>query len=437
MSQFDESKVARGGDGKFAEKPPAPEADGIELGETLEGMCCAECGGEMVVEDDGVSHHLTSDGDIDHEADAEHVALDDGQYEPDVDDVDEDALREYATNRIPDGERGQDPDLENRLRNEEENGIYRCTGCGREEGECSADPCEDVIADRGEDEDEPDTDGLPEVKFMLDGKQRRIYDDGDGQFSVRDDEGNELASFDYYDDPMDEDHLIARASEVTPVPGYTPRNQSDFKRTWKRVGGDAEKGEVVQYQDMMNQSTHPQEVIGKSPMAMPQHDGEKVTMTSTGPTQYQLRDLVTGRESEDPLTGHGWNRVIDGRNRDRVWGSSPMPDPGTTIRTGEGTSHEVRRSWPVGAGIADTYCGDDTGGSLVLSRQRNEAIPEPLRSQDGVYPRDTGHSDIVAAYHPEPFRTEERDSASIMGRAGERVRRQFPDAYRQAHGGDE
>ena len=31
MSQFDESKVARGGDGRFAEKPPAPEADGVDL----------------------------------------------------------------------------------------------------------------------------------------------------------------------------------------------------------------------------------------------------------------------------------------------------------------------------------------------------------------------------------------------------------------------
>ena len=31
MSQFDESKIKRGDDGKFAEKPPAPEAEDIEL----------------------------------------------------------------------------------------------------------------------------------------------------------------------------------------------------------------------------------------------------------------------------------------------------------------------------------------------------------------------------------------------------------------------
>lgn len=29
-------------------------------------------------------------------------------------------------------------------------GIYRCQGCGREEGVCSVDPCEGVIRDRGE-----------------------------------------------------------------------------------------------------------------------------------------------------------------------------------------------------------------------------------------------------------------------------------------------
>ena len=34
MSQFDEGKIKRADDGRFAEKPPAPEANGIELTET-------------------------------------------------------------------------------------------------------------------------------------------------------------------------------------------------------------------------------------------------------------------------------------------------------------------------------------------------------------------------------------------------------------------
>lgn len=41
---------------------------------SLSSMECAECGLPMDVDDNGVSHHLTKDGDIDYDTDAEHAA---------------------------------------------------------------------------------------------------------------------------------------------------------------------------------------------------------------------------------------------------------------------------------------------------------------------------------------------------------------------------
>ena len=41
---------------------------------------CVECGGPMFVEDSGVSHHGEPDS-IDHDADADHVAVADEDYE--------------------------------------------------------------------------------------------------------------------------------------------------------------------------------------------------------------------------------------------------------------------------------------------------------------------------------------------------------------------
>lgn len=38
-------------------------------------MFCHECGNEMRVDETGVSNHLTGDGGIDYEQDADHVAL--------------------------------------------------------------------------------------------------------------------------------------------------------------------------------------------------------------------------------------------------------------------------------------------------------------------------------------------------------------------------
>lgn len=41
---------------------------------------CVECGDEVSVGDEGVTHHVTEDGDIDHDKDAEHTAIDDSEY---------------------------------------------------------------------------------------------------------------------------------------------------------------------------------------------------------------------------------------------------------------------------------------------------------------------------------------------------------------------
>ena len=70
-----EREQARQSDGKFGAKVHG-EQNALELGV----RCCASCGGEVVVEQNGVTHHLAPDGDIDYDADADHVALDDSQY---------------------------------------------------------------------------------------------------------------------------------------------------------------------------------------------------------------------------------------------------------------------------------------------------------------------------------------------------------------------
>lgn len=49
-------------------------------------MICAECGFEMMEDDNGVSYHLNEDGTIDHEMDDDHAAICDLAYpdfEPD------------------------------------------------------------------------------------------------------------------------------------------------------------------------------------------------------------------------------------------------------------------------------------------------------------------------------------------------------------------
>jgi hypothetical protein len=43
-------------------------------------MTCCECGRQMRIEENGVSHHLTEDDEIDFDADANHVAFADDGY---------------------------------------------------------------------------------------------------------------------------------------------------------------------------------------------------------------------------------------------------------------------------------------------------------------------------------------------------------------------
>jgi hypothetical protein len=40
---------------------------------------CYECANEMIIDDTGVSYHVTPEGAIDHDADADHVAIDEDQ----------------------------------------------------------------------------------------------------------------------------------------------------------------------------------------------------------------------------------------------------------------------------------------------------------------------------------------------------------------------
>ena len=91
MSQFDESKIARTSDGKFAEKPPAPEADGVDLGTAGEHVPSHEVGVSelyegMVVdrEEDGNFIEVVS---IDNDHKSTSVEFADGEFESFSNDV--------------------------------------------------------------------------------------------------------------------------------------------------------------------------------------------------------------------------------------------------------------------------------------------------------------------------------------------------------------
>lgn len=45
----------------------------------MESITCI-CGQEMAVAEGEVTHHLTPDGTIDHDADSDHVAIDEREY---------------------------------------------------------------------------------------------------------------------------------------------------------------------------------------------------------------------------------------------------------------------------------------------------------------------------------------------------------------------
>ena len=62
--------------GQFA--PSSSPVSSVEL-DQLDAMFCAECGGDIVIETGGISHHLDQYGDIDHDKDQDHVPLDENQ----------------------------------------------------------------------------------------------------------------------------------------------------------------------------------------------------------------------------------------------------------------------------------------------------------------------------------------------------------------------
>lgn len=43
----------------------------------METTSCYECGNQVLVSDDGVARHLTEEGEIDYDQDADHVAIPD------------------------------------------------------------------------------------------------------------------------------------------------------------------------------------------------------------------------------------------------------------------------------------------------------------------------------------------------------------------------
>lgn len=81
---FDENATPRDTGGRFTEKAGAAPDESVTsslltVSVTDAARYCAECGDEMSVGANGVSHHIT-DGEVDHDKDADHVAIDDDEY---------------------------------------------------------------------------------------------------------------------------------------------------------------------------------------------------------------------------------------------------------------------------------------------------------------------------------------------------------------------
>ena len=75
-------ETARRKNGQFGNQHrDEPEAGALATA-TLDATFCYECGEPVVTEENGVSHHLNDDGEIDYDADADHVALDEREMNP-------------------------------------------------------------------------------------------------------------------------------------------------------------------------------------------------------------------------------------------------------------------------------------------------------------------------------------------------------------------
>lgn len=115
------------------------------------------------------------------------------------------------------------------------------------------------------------------------------------------------------------------------------------------------------------------------------------------------------------------------------WGRIKGPAEGSYV-PGHGWGR-VNHVYPHGAGIVFASC--EGHGGFKLSKQRNQAIPAPLRNSDGWYEEDC-EAYIVGAYHPIAFSHAETPTAAELDdnrRTCEQgLRDWFPDQWTELTG---
>lgn len=101
---------ARQSDGKFGEYARGiPTSDQIA---SVSAPCCAECGARVTIDENEVINHLDEDGNVDYDADADHVAIDDEQVEPNaVPDPDISDINDITQSLINDAWVGHEPPI--------------------------------------------------------------------------------------------------------------------------------------------------------------------------------------------------------------------------------------------------------------------------------------------------------------------------------------
>ena len=389
-----EREQARQSDGKFGAKVHG-EQNALELGV----RCCASCGGEVVVEQNGVTHHLTPDGDIDYDADADHVALDDSQYADVVA-----ALRE--------------PMYKGDLRRE-------LIAAGHDKGVVDA-----ALAQVRSDKGIIDAGQIAEVERMVENFQDASGDDDD-------DEDSCYQCGASLDDGEGSDGLCgncADQAEATRCPacgdlGDDCRGHAEGTRGSRILSQHAGGNHDDCHADMVTCDDVPATAAARSDVTT---DGGR-----------QARIVADGDQFEAQLLdqhGGGWQTIgrfgTEGQARSgtvradqALDGALVYGEVGPIKRTPWGEPQIIQQTAP---GVVQV--STEGHGGIKLSKERNAVIPPALRNRSGWYEEDA-ESHIVAMYHPEAFVYNDRgDIDDVRASAIAGVKNWYPDQYEQATG---
>lgn len=140
----------------------------------------------------------------------------------------------------------------------------------------------------------------------------------------------------------------------------------------------------------------------RRPAGSPASAGGQFASDIRGESDLDLRDTAGS-----PVPARDWGQVVLNVGSRTPWGSA---------------QHVA----PMGDGAA--VCMTARHGGIKLSRERNAAIPRPLRRASGWYEVDC-EIHIVAVFHPELFAGEGRGPEEVKSASLPEMQRWFADEY--------